>query len=257
MKMINLGKASIYLICTSLLTACGASNISSSPNTNKPETPRPMTVNTEKLLNTMIWQLASIRNSAGITSTMLNSGDAASRYQITINNDRIFITGGCNNMSGSFSRGADNSLSVGPMMGTKRACMGTLMQSDAEISDYLSRVTSYSINNQTLTLKTENGQQLNFSGSPTDEAKYGSKGVRKFIELNSTAKGIEWREVKYDSRWIRLKDDAPWQSNFPGIQGFTPKMNMHYIVRLHEYIDPTTKKVVWVKDMVTTSGILR
>ena len=256
MKMINLGKISSYLMCASLLTACGASTMSPTLGANKPEMSKPMTVSTEKLLNTMVWQLASVKNSAGTTSTTLKSGDAAKRYQVIINNDRLSVTGGCNNMNGSVTLGPANSFSIGPMIQTKMACMGTLMKSDSEISDYLRRATSYSVNNETLTLKTDNGEQLNFSGTLTDEAKYDSKGVRKFIELNNTAKGIEWREAKYDSNWIRIKDNAPWQSNFPGIQGFTPKMNMHYIVRLHEYIDPTTKKAVWIKDMVTTTGIL-
>ena len=256
MKMINLGKISSYLICAGLLTACGASNINAAPSVNKPEMPKPITVNTAKLLNTMTWQLASVKDSSGSTSTTLKSGDAAKRYQVIINNDRLSVTGGCNNMNGSVTLGSGNSFALGPMIQTKMACMGTLMKSDSEISDYLRRTTSYAINNQTLTLKTDNGERLNFSGTLTDEAKYGSKGVRKFIELNNTAKGIEWREAKYDKNWIRIKDNAKWQSNFPGIQGFTPKMNMHYIVRLHEFIDPATKKAVWIKDMVTTTGIL-
>ena len=257
MKIINLGTLSSSIIAVSLLTACGAGTNSASTSVNKQETPKPMTIHTDKLLNTMNWQLASVKGTDGNSSTLLKSGDAASIYKASIKNDRISITGGCNAMNGSINRGPGNRFSVGPMMGTKRACMGTLMQSDAEISDYLSRVTSYSISNQSLILKTDNGQHLTFTGSATDETKYGSKGIRKFIELNSTDKGIVWREAKYDSRWIRIKDDAKWQSNFPGIQGFTPEVNMHYIVRLHEYIDPTTKKAVWVKDMVTTSGILR
>ena len=216
-----------------------------------------MPANSSALLSSMVWTLASVKNAAGTTSTLLKSGDAASRYQLTIKTGRLSVTGGCNNMGGGLTLGKGNSFSVGPMMGTKRACMGTLMQSDAEISSYLSQVTTYSISNQTLTLNTSNGQQLNFKGEATDKAKYGSNGVRKFIELNNTSKGIEWREAKYDSNWVRIKDNAPWQSNFPGIQNFTPKMNMQYIVRLHEYTDPKTKQIVWVKDMVTMTGILR
>lgn len=258
MKTLTLVQLGGALICASLLTACGASTTSATPNAAKPLETKPMESNSSTLLSSMTWRLQSIQDSTGTHLTLLKSGDAASLYLVTIKDGRLSVTGGCNNMSGSITQTHGNGFSVGPMMGTKRACMGTLMQADSEISDYLSRVTTYSLDKQTLHLKTNNNQVLHFNGIATDETKYGSKGVRKFIELTNTSKGIQWREATYDTRWIRNNKDAPWErAKFPGIQGFTPEMNMQYIVRLHEYTDPQTKKAVWVKDMVTMSGILK
>lgn len=257
MKKANLGKLCTYLVCAQFLTACGGTNINAKPAPHKPQMTKPMTSNSSSSLSSMIWKLHSIQDSNGAVSTMMKSGDAASNYQVIIKDGRLSITGGCNNMSGSVTQTQGNGFSVGPLMGTKRACMGTLMQADSEISNYLSRVTSYSLNNQTLSLNTNNNQVLRFNGTPTDDTKYGSKGVRKFIELTNTSKGIQWREATYNSSWIQNNKDAAWHSNFPGIQGFTPEMNRHYIVRLHEYTNPQTNKTVWVKDMITRNGILK
>ena len=242
------------LLATSFVAACAGTAMDNKPGNNVAPSTNPRASATS--LMAMKWQLVSRQTSGQAVSNMLKTGDAASRYQASIKANRISISGGCNVMSGLLTVGAPNTFSIGPMMGTKRACMGTLMQSDAEISGLLSRVTQYSLSDQRLTLSTASGDKLNFKGIETAETKYGGKGIRKFIELNSTAKGIEWREAKYDSNWIRVKDNASWQSNFPGIEGFTPKVGMNYIVRLYEYKDPKTQKAVWVKDMVTTSGLL-
>lgn len=254
----NIAKLCAYLACAQLLTACGSTNISASPTLHKPQMAKPMTSNSSSALSSMTWRLHSIQDSNGVISTTMKSGDAASHYQVIIKDRLISITGGCNNMSGSINFGQGNTFSIGPMAETKRACLGTLMQADSEISDYLKRATSYSLTNQTLTLNTNNNQTLRFNGIATDETKYGSKGIRKFIELTNTSKGIQWREAKYDANWIQNNKGAPWErAKFPGIQGFTPKMNMHYIVRLHEYADPRTKKTIWVKDRITRTGMLK
>ncbi|RVU85787.1 META domain-containing protein [Leucothrix sargassi] len=239
------------LFSATMISACAGTSMDNKPSNVATKT----AASSAATLTAANWQLVS-RQTSGKTSSTFNSGDAVNRYTLTVKANRLSVTGGCNNMSGLLTLGADNSFHVGPMMSTKRACVGTLMQSDAELSSLLSRVNQYTINNQRLSLRTDNGDALIFKGEPTAQSKYSGEGVRKFIEINSTDKGIQWREAKYDANWIRIKDNAAWQSNFPGIEGFTPKVGMHYIVRLFEYTDPKTKQPVWVKDMVTTTGIL-
>ena len=254
MRMTNKALLLPLLISASFLTACGGTAMA-----NKPDSKTPSAANSRAdatSLMAMKWQLTSLQNAGQATSKLLKTGDAASRYQATIKANRISITGGCNAMSGLLTVTAPNTFSIGPMMGTKRACIGTLMQSDTEISNYLSRVSRYSLNGQTLTLSTTNGDTLNFKGMATAETKYGGEGVRKFIELKTTGTATEWREAKYDSKWIRIKDNAKWQSDFPGIEGFTSQTGRHYIVRIHEYKAPKTQGVVWVKDMVTMTAII-
>ncbi|PWQ96949.1 META domain-containing protein [Leucothrix arctica] len=200
------------LLSGMFVTACAGTNMDTKPNNSATPIAKPIT-NTASL-TAMTWQLVSHQTSGQAASNLLQTGDAANRYQASIKANRISITGGCNAMSGLLTVGVPNTFSIGPMMATKRACAGTLMQSDAEVSRLLSRVTQYSLNGQTLTLSTASGDKLNFKGMETAETKHGGEGVRKFIELNSTAKGIEWREAKYDSNWIRIKDNARGSQTF-------------------------------------------
>ncbi|PID44300.1 MAG: hypothetical protein CSB47_11355 [Proteobacteria bacterium] len=250
----NFKRLSYCVISALFLSACGSNTIKATPGS----VPQgcAATASAADTLASMVWRLHSVKDASGVTSTRLKAGDPANRYSVTIKNGDLGLNGGCNIMGGSVTLGPNNRFSVGPMFSTYRACPGTLMQSDSEVSNYIAKMSRYAVNQHTLVLSAPDGWALTFTGTPTDETKYGAKGVRKFIELQSTKQGIRWREVKYDSQWIRIKDNAPWQSNFPGIQGFTPMMNTHYIVRLHEYVDPKTRQKVWVKDMVTMSGNL-
>ena len=130
------------------------------------------------------------------------------------------------------------------------------MEADNEILSYISGVTDYSLNGRALTLITAFKQRLVLKGTPTSQARYGD-GVRKFIEISNSDNGIQWREAKYNSNWIRIKDNASWETVYPGIKGFIPESNRQYIVRIFEYNDPQTQQAIWVKDMVTSTGILR
>ena len=242
------------LLSAAFVSACAGTSMENKPTNNTVQKPSAST--SANSLTAYTWQLASYQAAGAVASTQLKAGEPTSRYQLAINEGRAVISGGCNVMSGALTLGPNNSFSIGPLRSTMRACFGTLGKSDNEVKAYLSKASQYAINNHTLTLSAKTGEKLTFKGTETPETKYGGKGVRKFIELNSTAKGVVWREAKYDAKWIRIKDNAKWQSNFPGIEGFKPEVNMHYIVRLFEFTDPKTQKPVWVKDMVTTTGRL-
>jgi len=244
--------AILATLLTTLISACGGTN-SSRQDTVQTGT----THNSAQALAAMTWQLTHLKALGQASSTHLNAGDAANRYKIVIKNNRLGISGGCNLMGGSVTLSKPNQISVGPMMGTKRACMGSLMRSDAELSDYLSQVSHYLVKGNTLVLSSPNGQQLTFKGMLTPEAKYGAKGIRKFIEIRHSTQGQHWREAKYDSNWVRIQDNTAWQTNLPKIQGFKSEKGMQYIVRLHEYTEPKTQRKVWIKDMVTMSGTLK
>lgn len=255
MKAITQQRTNLVLTISFLaafVTAC-AGQQSASDMTSKPTAPI-----TNEDLTAMNWQLVSIAQQGKTATTKLNAGPAANRFQFKFIDGRIVITGGCNTLSGLYRLEASNRIALGPMMSTKRACVNrSLMKSDNEILSYLSGVTDYSINGRALTLTTAFKQRLVLKGTPTPQTKYGSEGVRKFIEITNTEQGIRWREAKYNGNWIRIKDNAAWETVYPGIQGFIPKNNYEYIVRIYEYTDPQTQKAVWVKDMVTSTGILK
>jgi len=203
------------------------------------------------------WQLVSIAQPGKSATTTLRSGPPAGRFNFKFADGRIVITGGCNNLSGNYKLAANNGIALGPMVSTKKACSPrSLMEADNEILSYISGVTDYSLNGRALTLITAFKQRLVLKGTPTSQARYGD-GVRKFIEISNSDNGIQWREAKYNSNWIRVKDNASWETVYPGIKGFIPESNRQYIVRIFEYNDPQTQQAIWVKDMVTSTGILR
>jgi len=211
---------------------------------------------TNEDLTSKKWQLVSIAQPGKSATTTLRSGPPASRFNFQFVDGRIVINGGCNNLSGRYRLAANNGIALGPMISTKKACSPrSLMEADNEILSYISGVTSYALNGRALTLVTAFKQRLVFKGTATAQARYG-EGVRKFIEIVNSDQGIQWREAKYNSNWIRIKDNASWETVYPGIQGFIPENNRKYIVRIYEHIDPQTQQAIWIKDMVTSNGII-
>ena len=238
-------------LLATFLTAC-AGNQSTPIMASKDTTPI-----TNADLSSMKWQLVSIAQKGQTATTRLNSGASANRFHFTFNDSRLSINGGCNQLGGNYRLAANNGIVFGPMMSTKKACKKPLMAADNEILSYISGITDYSLNGRALTLTTAFAQRLVLKGTPTPSTQYGGKGVRKFIEIKNSVAGLQWREAKYNSNWIRIKDNAPWETVYPGIQGFVPNDNSQYIVRIFEYTDPETQQAVWVKDMVTMRGVLK
>lgn len=212
---------------------------------------------TSQHLESMHWHMQSLQSQGKTPSSQLKSGIAASKIQLVFKQNRIAIKGGCNHLGASLTITPPDGFKTGPWMSTEMACSDRrLMQTDAEMTAYLSNAVRYEIQGNNLTITTKNYETLRFQGTATAETKYGSKGIRKFIEINNSSAGLKWREAQYDKNWIRIKDNASWQDNFPGIEGFTPEMDHEYIVRIHEFVDTSTQSPVWVKDMVTMQGIL-
>lgn len=162
MKKTNATLFITLLLSAPFITACTESNMKHTAGSSTNHSAKPQSA--AALLPTMKWQLISHQASGQTPSNILKAGDAANRYHVSITGNRLNISGGCNAMSGMLTLGSPNTFTVGPMMATKRACMGTLMRSDAEVSGYLSRVNHYAINNQTLVLTTNNGEKLQFKG---------------------------------------------------------------------------------------------
>nr|CAA6800083.1 MAG: Unknown protein [uncultured Thiotrichaceae bacterium] len=216
-------------------------------------------------LTTMNWRLASVYRGGGAVTmlasnvtTMLASDVPVNRYTLSFTKGGgVSLSGGCNQAGSRFTVSAPDNITFGRWMSTKRACIGSLMKADAELLQLLMPVTNYQLNGQQLRLSGP-VNTLVFNGVVTDANRYDGEGVRKFIDVKSTKAGLLWREAKYDSNWVRINKDAPWtRGNFPGIQQFTPKVGMEYTVRINEFREASTGKVVWVKDRVTMTGMLK
>lgn len=235
-----------------LLSACGSTMVVPEGGGNAVQ--KPVTATSLAAMN---WSLATVQYGKSAAMTTLKAGVPANRYQLMFNNDGVSLQGGCNTAGSSFQLSSPDKITTGQWMSTKRACMDrALMQADSEVIALLSGASNYRLNGQQLVLN-GGGNALVFNGKATDATRYGGEGVRRFIEIRNTKGGLSWREATYNSQWVQNNKNAPWtQGNFPGIRDFKPEMNMTYIVRINEYRDQSTGKPVWVKDMVTTQGIL-
>lgn len=150
------------VLSTVLLTACVGTSATAPKAT--PVTAKPADLS--EALAAMTWQLSSVGMVGKTASPTLKSGDAANRYSVTLVDNRIGVRGGCNIMGGAITLEAAHKIKIGPMMGTRRACPGTLMQADGEVSDYLSKVTSYKVDGTSLALLTDDARVMNFKGTP-------------------------------------------------------------------------------------------
>lgn len=72
---------------------------------------------------------------------------------------RISGSGGCNNFSGTYAA-EDSTLSFGPIMSTKKACMGEAMQNEQAFFGALGDTASYAATHLSLILKDANGDTV-------------------------------------------------------------------------------------------------
>jgi len=232
-----------------LLNACGSVGVGNSEASSSNSA-------VAQKLASMNWALIGIHDGSKVLKTHF-SGVAFSRYQLAFINNRASLKGGCNLANGAVQVNK-NKIHFSPMMSTKMACKPSLMKTDAKLGAVLRGVLGFSFEtNNTLILKAAK-QSLIFRGSPNNENKYGSKGVRKFIQIRNTGRGLVWREAKYNAKYIQINKKAQWNTgSFLGIDGFTPRKNMEYNVRVYEFYDKRLNKNVWVKDMVVMQGVLR
>lgn len=241
-----------FVVSGVLLSGCGSTMAVSEGSGNGMQAP-----SVTQSLAAMNWSLSTVQYGKSAPTANLKAGIPAKRYKLTFGEGAISLQGGCNTAGSSFKLSSPDKIATGQWMSTKKACMDiSLMRADSEVTGLLSGVSNYQLNGQRLTLSGD-GNALVFTGTATDATRYEGEGVRKFIEVRNTTKGLSWREATYDSRWIQNNKNAPWiQGNFPGIRDFKPETKMTYMVRINEFRDQNTGKPVWVKDMVIMQGIL-
>ncbi|MGB0846561.1 MAG: META domain-containing protein [Thiolinea sp.] len=243
-----ISKVSPLVLAGALLSACSYN--AGVDGTTKPASPL-------KQLTAMDWRLDGIKKGLTPPAKRFKSGVPVQRYYLSFKDGHMQLRGGCNLVNGVVKIKNSGKMHVGPLMMTNRGCNTRLMQADAEIGNTLAQVSNYHLKRSRLALLGAKNILL-FTGSPTPETTYGREGQRKFVEIQNASSGLQWREAKYNERWVRTNQNAPWsQTSFPGIRGFSPQPNYEYIVRIKEFRDPDNGKLVWIMDRITSQGILR
>ena len=245
----------IYSLILVFLNGCAASSVQKKQGTTKAT----QTTSEANKLDAFKWRVVAIQNGSKVLQSKIQ-GIPLSRYQLNFIGKRFGLSGGCNRISGAVKH-EKSSIKFSRMFSTRIACRpAASMKADTALEKILQGVTFYRLQeNNTLILGGYNGgQSLLLRGTPTNETKYGGKGTRKFIQIRNTPQGLVWREAKYNAKYIQINKNARWETTpLRAIQGFTPKPNREYTVRIKEYYDAQQGKKVWVKDMVVMQGNLR
>lgn len=185
---------------------------------------------------------------------------------------RLGVSNTCNRMGGSYTL-AGSSLTAGPLMSTKRACVEpALMALDDEVGkrleDTLTLATAAG-DTPTLTLTTAAGDVLTFTGEPTAETRYGGPGERVFLEVASETRPcshplipdkqcLQVREIQYDDKGLKVGTPGEFQNFYDRIEGYTHEPGVRNVLRVDRYTvkDPPAdaSNRAYVLDMVVESA---
>ncbi|MEO5794787.1 MAG: META domain-containing protein [Rhodoferax sp.] len=122
----------------------------------------------ERRLSAVRWTLQSATDGQGQAITALFPR-ADPRFTVEFKDGRVGIRGGCNAMGGSYQIDAANQLQAGPLMSTRMACAGGLMEADQALSGLLAQGLRVEFSQgavPTLRLVSATGQTLVWSAAP-------------------------------------------------------------------------------------------
>nr|WP_315243139.1 META domain-containing protein [uncultured Albidiferax sp.] len=130
--------------------------------------PAPVGPVLEGRLGALRWTLQSATNGQGQAIAALFPR-ADTRFTVEFKEGRMGIRGGCNAMGGSYQIDAANRLQVGPLMSTRMACAGGLMEADNVLSALLAQRLQVQLDGgpaPVLRLLSDAGQTLVWAGVP-------------------------------------------------------------------------------------------
>lgn len=253
-----------------LLASCSATSTPAVDDASKPASVETAAVMDPAMLAAYHWRLhqATDRQGARIDELFVQ---ADKPVQLDFSEGRVSILNACNSMSGS-TRIAEGRLTVGPLIGTKRACadpaLNNLDQAVAKRMQGSLRMEIVPGAAPVLRLDTEAGDSLEFASAPTDATRFGSEGETIFLEvaaqmqpcrhvMDPAAQCLRVRERHYDAHGLQAAPPGEWYLLHQGIKGYTHEVGVRNVLRLKRYVnlkeaaDPPA--TVLVLDMVVES----
>ena len=218
-------------------------------------------------LQSNVWTLTSGTEASGqpIDGLVL-PGQA---FKLRFDGARLAISGGCNNMTGSWRLSPQNQLMVGRLAATMKACEPALMKADAALSAVLAQQLDVQMQAgaaPSLRLLSPTRQTLALSGEPTLESRYGAP-TRMFLEVqpqtvdcvSGVMRGqcLQVRERRFDAQGLRIEPPGEWRIFHGGIDGFTHTAGVRNVLRINRYtrkqVPADASRYVYVLDMVVES----
>lgn len=190
-------------------------------------------------------------------------------------NGRLSISTSCNNLMGSWKI-TDQKIVSGHIASTLMGCEENAMTQENLAKSLFNQTSTpfvLNLNNKetpTLTLISNTGEKIVFTGKMTPESKYQSEGETIFLEVSPETKSctgvapqtcLQVREVKYDDKGIKTQVDKDWTLFYNSIEGFQPASNLRQIIRVKRYElkNPAAdqSKYAYIYDMTVESEAVK
>jgi heat shock protein HslJ len=201
------------------------------------------------LLGKYHWQLIEAKDSRGKRiDTLFVRADKP--LQLDFMQNRVSVGNSCNSLIGNYSVDGGR-LKLGPMSQTMMACPDkALTDLDEAISQRLQGNPKLSIQNGDeapfLSLVTDSGDTLVFTGLPTAETRYGGEGEVIFLEVASQTRPcshplspnmqcLQVRELKYDKNGVAVGTPGEWQPLSQNIEGYTHEAGIRNVLRVKRF----------------------
>jgi hypothetical protein len=183
---------------------------------------------------------------------------------------RLVVSGGCNNMTGSWRLSPQGQLMVGRLAATMKACEPALMKADAALSAVLAQHLDVQLQpgaTPTLRLVSPTRQTLALNGQATLQSQYGAP-TRIFLEVaaqtvpcqpgaGGPTQCLQVRERRFDAQGLRIEPPGEWRAFYAPIDGYTHTPGVRNVLRIDRYkrskVPADASAFVYVLDLVVES----
>ncbi|MCD0503032.1 META and DUF4377 domain-containing protein [Bordetella petrii] len=192
--------------------------------------------------------------------------------RLSFADQRLSVSGLCNRLGASYET-QGGKLTISQVVSTMMACPEPgVMQYERAVAELLPRARTWRIDadqdSPTLTLGFEDGARWTLAGTPTDETRFGSKGLIMFLEVAPRRvacshplipnKQCLWaRDVQYDEKGLKT-GHGEWQAFYSEIEGYTHESGVRNVLRVKRYLRANApadaSRYVYVLDMVVESA---
>jgi heat shock protein HslJ len=219
-----------------------------------------------------VWTLQSGTEASGqAIEGLMVPGQA---FQLRFDGARLAVSGGCNNMTGSWRLSPQGQLMVGRLAATMKACEPALMKADAALSAVLAQHLDAQLqpgSTPSLRLVSPTRQTLVLNGQPTLESLYGAP-TRVFLEVapqtvpcqpgaGAPAQCLQVRERRFDKQGLRIEPPGEWRTFHASIQGYTHTPGVRNVVRVDRYqrkqVPSDASRYLYVLDLVVESEVVK
>jgi heat shock protein HslJ len=217
--------------------------VTSSPASPAVATPTPDTAGT---LVAYRWQLESASDASGQAIAAFFPADHPLGVEFV--DGRLGVTGGCNRLSVGYQLLDATRMQLGQGVSTMMACLPPLADADAAFARFLTGTLQVTVDGAAgaprLRLAAADGSNLNFSGTPTPETRFGGAGTRAFLEVStepcvapapSTPPCLMVRDRHFDENGLASGSPGEWRPLPEGIEGYTPVAGQQHVVRVKRF----------------------